>query len=97
MSRRWTRLPKDGTTYAYWQSCDGCLIETKPRFRRIGYQLMVPANVSGLDRNIYATYPSLRAAQAATDAPAAHAERAQQQGQSWQKILENTAAHHACA
>ena len=94
--RRWTKLPDDGTSYAYWQSDDGCLIETKPRFRRMGYLLSIPASVSGMERTTHATYPTLREAKvAATESWDAHQVREAAQQRAWQQILDNTSAHHA--
>lgn len=43
MPRRWKKQPPDGTNYAYWESNDGFVIETKPRFRpQIPYTLHFP-------------------------------------------------------
>jgi len=68
--RRWQRLPSDGTSYAYWKSDDGCVVETKPRFRpAIGYSLSVPPAVTGLDRFLYASFRTLREAQEAVRLP----------------------------
>lgn len=68
--RRWQRLPSDGTSYAYWKSDDGCVVETKPRFRpAIGYLLSVPPAVSGLDQFLYASFRTLREAQDAVRLP----------------------------
>ncbi len=62
--RRWKRLPSDGTSYAYCKSDDGCVVETKPRFRSaIDYTLSVPPAVTGLDRFLYASFRTVREAQ----------------------------------
>lgn len=66
--RKWRREPSDGTSYSYWASCDGWIIETKKRFLpAIGYTLGAPA-ATFADRWPI-KFATLREAQAAADWP----------------------------
>ena len=71
----WKRCEPDGTSWAYWvlgaetTRDGGFVIETKPRFRRLGYWLFLPAGLSimggfGID------YRTLGEAKAAAYLPA---------------------------
>lgn len=46
-TRRWAKDPPDGTSYTYWVSDDGFVIETKKRFLpQIGYSLYLPKAIA---------------------------------------------------
>lgn len=95
MTARWTRLRSDGTNYRCWQSTDGLVVETKPRFRpAMPYTLYFPAvlRVEGLRNCI--TFPSLVDARAASKWPIERLrELAAEQKANWDRILANTAAN----
>ena len=72
MARKWKRLPGDGTNYRYWQSDDGFLIETKPRFRPVmPYTLNVPATARKPGSYGEVLFQTLALAKAAADWPEA--------------------------
>lgn len=71
---RWKKCRPDGTSYAYWilgaerPADGGFLIETKPRFRGMGYFLFLPHSI-GLLPGYGIRYDTLREAKAAAEMP----------------------------
>jgi hypothetical protein len=66
-SLRWTKCPRDGTSYHYWEAPGGWVICTKPRFLpKIGYALEPPASWGA---GVHLRFDTLALAQAAAEWP----------------------------